>query len=843
MFKLTLALAVVAFAAAAPVITLNLEEATKVEQTNHAGKYGVGCTKNAALCRKAAAPSYSESKFVHSCEAGSATATSCPLPKAVAYDHHDGDISDRVSYAVYLVNKDGTPIARDAECQNKNCIKYNLRSEWVTKFDATDKTGNAAETVIFATILNDVQAPVITPVGPYHAEACMDKVNKLPLATASDNIDGSVAVTVTPASVGSAVKTYTGKWVACDKAGMFGVKGNDNCAEKTFEYKVADTTAPKATVGKSVETKECKKATSVNARSVFTPACADACGNMQAVTQTAETHSTAKTGSTTFTWTCKDASGNKDTIDTQFKVVDTTKPVLEISDGGHSKLTRHALGAKGMMYKGKWIAFDRKIARIMSYDWNNNAVLEHRMGASEEVETVKELMSAGHGYRCSDSCGKTTVETSVHSIGNTDLACSATNSGNKVDYTHKKKALFVIKYKCSDEAGNSVQKCRTVKNVGIGGVKVNVFAGVPANLVTKEIKDAQVSYFSKFPALGVTSKTITAEKGTEFQKAVARRLLATETYRKDKFEYVLKAKELAKVYKHLIGCAFSQHLANELKLNCMKTSNKVEIECDPITVTVDVEIDSVNAATPLIVVPNPKQMVIEAMSSWSAQNPDKHHSTKAYCIKPCGNDDIMKCTERLPIGSSTSWTSTNAKSSCGAKKGPAVTGEDMKALYASEFKTAGSVSTRQLGDYLISYSCSYTLDGETYSAISKHREVKVVDTTKPVCIVADKKVTREASFPYFPAAAVCKDAFEGTLTTATTGSVNVEKTGKYVLTYTATDKSGNTANKVFKTVTVVDTLKPVIELSYGGKTFHKGDVNGHNQGVNGQENPVTKKSN
>merc|ERR1712070_1197979 len=248
---------------------------------------------------------------------------------------------------------------------------------------------------------------------------------------------------------------------------------------------------------------------------------------------------------------------------------------------------------------------------------------------------------------------------------------------------------------------------------------------------------------------------------------------------------------------------------------------KVEIECDPITVTVDVEIDSVNAATPLIVVPEPKQMVVEAMSSWSAQNPDNKATTKAYCIKPCGNDDIMKCTERLPIGSSTSWTSTNAKVSCGAKKAPAVTGEDMKALYASEFKTAGSVSTRQLGDYLISYSCSYTLDGETYSAISKHREVKVVDTTKPVC----------------------NDAFEGTLTTVTTGSVNVEKTGKYVLTYTATDKSGNTANKVFKTVKVVDTLKPVIELSYGGKTFHKGDVNGHNQGVNGQENPVTKKSN
>jgi len=143
------------------------------------------------------------------------------------------------------------------------------------------------------------------------------------------------------------------------------------------------------------------------------------------------------------------------------------------------------------------------------------------------------------------------------------------------------------------------------------------------------------------------------------------------------------------------------------------------------------------------------------------------------------------------------------------------------------------VDTKTLGDYLITYTCSYTLDGEAYSAIDKHREVKVVDTTVPVCSVAEPKVTREASFPYNPDAAVCKDSFDGKLTTSIIGKINVEKTGKYVLTYTAKDKSGNAAKKVFKTVTVVDTLKPVIELSYGSKTFHRSS--GKDTGANGQK--------
>merc|ERR1719247_3830346 len=70
----------------------------------------------------------------------------------------------------------------------------------------------------------------------------------------------------------------------------------------------------------------------------------------------------------------------------------------------------------------------------------------------------------------------------------------------------------------------------------------------------------------------------------------------------------------------------------------------------------------------------------------------------------------------------------------------------------------------------------------------------------------------------------------------TVGSVNVGKTGKYVLTYRAKNSVGlwndglaadgestgagcrGTAINYFRTVTISDTLKPVIKLTYDGET-------------------------
>ena len=50
------------------------------------------------------------------------------------------------------------------------------------------------------------------------------------------------------------------------------------------------------------------------------------------------------------------------------------------------------------------------------------------------------------------------------------------------------------------------------------------------------------------------------------------------------------------------------------------------------------------------------------------------------------------------------------------------------------------------------------------------------------------------------------------VTVVTSGEVNVASVGEYIITYTATDNSGNTATAT-RTVNVVDTTIPTIVLS------------------------------
>merc|ERR1711865_117703 len=93
----------------------------------------------------------------------------------------------------------------------------------------------------------------------------------------------------------------------------------------------------------------------------------------------------------------------------------------------------------------------------------------------------------------------------------------------------------------------------------------------------------------------------------------------------------------------------------------------------------------------------------------------------------------------------------------------------------------------------------------------------------------------EASFPYSDPGAVCTDNIDGDnlkAQTSTASSVNVEKTGTYLITYRAQDQSGNWNDadsctdgpSVVRTVKIVDTLRPVIGLRYGDKLLHVGDA-------------------
>lgn len=155
----------------------------------------------------------------------------------------------------------------------------------------------------------------------------------------------------------------------------------------------------------------------------------------------------------------------------------------------------------------------------------------------------------------------------------------------------------------------------------------------------------------------------------------------------------------------------------------------------------------------------------------------------------------------------------------------AVCNDDIDGELAVEVK--GSVNMGAVGLYRITYSC---VNHREYPARPAVRSVVVHDILCPQChILSGKEVKIEASFPYTDAGAYFTDPIDGKIVNVIkSGTVDTSKVGDYVLTYRAQDSTGNwndgdTCNRQSicqRTVTVIDTLRPVIALKYKNTIIH-----------------------
>lgn len=123
--------------------------------------------------------------------------------------------------------------------------------------------------------------------------------------------------------------------------------------------------------------------------------------------------------------------------------------------------------------------------------------------------------------------------------------------------------------------------------------------------------------------------------------------------------------------------------------------------------------------------------------------------------------------------------------------------------------TTGSVNTRKIGTYILTYTAK---DPSNNEATPISRTVNVVDLTAPVItLLGGDTVILDVFTPYSEPGSVVSDNHTKGLTAVVTGTVNVNVTGDYPLTYTATDSSNNFST-VNRLVRVLDREKPVITL-------------------------------
>merc|ERR1712167_105653 len=162
------------------------------------------------------------------------------------------------------------------------------------------------------------------------------------------------------------------------------------------------------------------------------------------------------------------------------------------------------------------------------------------------------------------------------------------------------------------------------------------------------------------------------------------------------------------------------------------------------------------------------------------------------------------------------------------------------------------VNLARVGVYTIKYNCQ---DSASNLADTATRTVVVQDTSCPSYVLSadttdaavDATVSIEASFPYNDVGAVATDSLQGSFGICSVWSngvlkssykeiVNVESTGTYYITYRVKDSNGNwndntgctggqtgaNEGKNVRTVVIIDTLRPVIQLKYNSQVIHEG---------------------
>jgi alpha-tubulin suppressor-like RCC1 family protein len=148
--------------------------------------------------------------------------------------------------------------------------------------------------------------------------------------------------------------------------------------------------------------------------------------------------------------------------------------------------------------------------------------------------------------------------------------------------------------------------------------------------------------------------------------------------------------------------------------------------------------------------------------------------------------------------------------------------------------TSENVNTAEIGQYILEYS-AVDSSGNT-STISRTIIIEeILDTTPPnISLVGESTVyiNQNASFMDLGVNAI--DDVDGNLESSVTGNVDVTTVGEYVLTYTATDSSGNTAS-IQRTVYVRDITPPNIVLIGGSTIYINQNISYVEPGVNAQD--------
>lgn len=136
---------------------------------------------------------------------------------------------------------------------------------------------------------------------------------------------------------------------------------------------------------------------------------------------------------------------------------------------------------------------------------------------------------------------------------------------------------------------------------------------------------------------------------------------------------------------------------------------------------------------------------------------------------------------------------------------------------------SGTVNTNLVGDYTVTYNVS---DAAGNTAAQITRTVRVADTTPPVITISNGSLSIAVGDSYIEPGYSATDNLDGNITgnVMVGGNLDTNTVGNYTVTYDVTDNQGNAAVQATRTVEVIDTTVPVIELTGSSVTMSVGQA-------------------
>jgi len=778
-----------------------------------------------------------QKSYAERCNVLDDSAATCKPPVAAIHDHHDGNsLKIRTTTKLFLsMPKQGTAVVRTDKVVGTNFelgnakytpkgLNYNVRGEYLISYDAQDRAGNAADQLTYAMIMQDYKAPTVSNVNvPVSLESCdhdtvaasfktADRSNWAlpPTATLVDNYDGTVS---------------SGK----DAAHFF------------FDYKLP---------GQSKWTGPISKSTKYE------------------ITQRPSTLGDMKVRFTAIDYANIFGNGyksNKFTSEYTIKVEDTTAPKCyqAPAHNGHKlnkingkfcgSLIKSVNSANPSAAGGRAACFNQQLDRMTG---TKQITTANRCAGYQITKSGYNLYSTGSSTTCDRILQKSVVSECGVAYTETGAKCADIRGSWKVGGGVDRNALKATL------GGNLMTGSDNFQHVGD---YVTSYSTVNNGQSARVVRKVQVRDTTK-PVLSITTlgiESLLHKKGLLMNAAGQRVYKVAFNAAKSTCETNSVSKKVwCKVMKHADKYTSESHVIQH-SAGYVADMNYIRHLVKPYMGMTCMDSCTGDLTNNVVTTWHQNKCAGASLNKFDTLVPGTY--ALKYTCTDASKNSISKCRtvvnvdHKKPVltvleADSQTYEATRSDNYIDAG---ATCSDEVDKDISQDVEVSGDVvNLARVAVYKVLYNCQ---DSAGNKAVQATRTVTVQDTTCPQCImkktsgVASFAETIEGSFPYTDAGAIASDSLQGTFGVCSTWSagtkqfyksiVNTEKTGTYLVTYRVKDSAGNwndglkckrakgVAINSIRTVTVVDTLAPVIALSFKSKFIHHGDSSQVSKGM------------